>query len=57
MSDQNSGKPPLSPKPFDKALHFDSRQRIKRSERLIEQQQARIADEGAGKRYPLPLSA
>ena len=38
-------------------MHLDPGQRVERAERLVEQQQARAADQGARQRHALPLAA
>ena len=40
---QQRGEALFAPHPFDQALHLDARQRVERAERLVEQQQARLA--------------
>ena len=41
----------------DEAVHLDAGQGVERAERLVEQQQLGLADQGAGQRDPLRLAA
>ncbi|MNI36870.1 hypothetical protein D3C73_909370 [compost metagenome] len=47
MSDEHGGKTKLAPDIGHQILHADPRQGIKRTERLIERQKARTADQSA----------
>src|SRR5690606_29358523 len=38
----------LQPEPFDQVLHLDAGQRIQRAQRLVQQQQPWLMDQGAG---------
>ena len=41
----------------DEGVHLDPGQRVQRAERLVEQQQVGLADQGAGQRHALRLPA
>jgi len=57
MRDQHGGEFLLEPDALQKLLHFDPGQRIERAKRLVENQDARLADERAGERHTLLLAA
>ena len=45
------------PQPQHQAVHGDPGQRVERAERLVQQEQAGLADQGPGQRRPLGLAA
>ena len=57
VSDENRGEGLVVPYSLQQPLHGDSRQSIECTERLVERQHARVADQRAGKRDTLFLSA
>ena len=57
MGDEEEGRSDLALELFQKALHLAAEFRVQRAERLVEQDQSRLADDGAGKRHALLLTA
>ena len=53
--DEGGAEPRLQPLQFD--LHLFAQMRVERRQRLVEQQHARLADDGAGERDALALAA
>ena len=57
MGDEQDGGLMPSDKPFEQRPHVDPGEGVECSEGLVEEQHARIADEGAGQRDSLGLTA
>ena len=57
VRDQHGGEPVARPDPRQQVVHLHPGQRVERAERLVEQQQPRPADQGAGQRHALALAA
>ena len=53
MRDKKNGRPVCAPERRDQLLGLETGERIERRERLVEQQQLRLAHQGAGKRRAL----
>ena len=56
VRDMNEGNSQLTLQPLEFRAHAQTQERIKRGQRLIEQQDRGIGNEGAGKRHTLLLS-
>ena len=54
---QDRGEALVLPDLLDQGLHLDPGQRVERAERLVQRQQPRVADQGAGQRHALLLPA
>ncbi len=57
MRHQQHRRAVAAPKGQHQRMHPDAGQRVQRGKRLVQQQQARRADQGAGQRRPLRLAA
>ncbi|MCY1555272.1 hypothetical protein D9M68_919140 [compost metagenome] len=57
MGDEEGGEALFQPHPLDQRLHGDAGQRIERTQRLIEREKTRLADQRAGQSRSLPLAA
>ena len=57
MRDHDEGGAELRLQPLQFDLHLLAQMRVERRQRLVEQQHARLADDGAGKRHALALAA
>ena len=57
MRDQQRSKTIALPQAFDQLVHLDARQGVKRAQRLVKQQQARVVHQRTSQRHALALPA
>ena len=57
VGDQHRGEPLARPDPGQEVVHLHAGQRVEGAERLVEEEQPRPADQGAGQGHALPLPA
>ena len=57
VGDQDRGEALIVPDPLEQLLHLDAGQRVERAERLVEREDARLADQRARQRHALLLAA
>ena len=56
MGHQQGGEAALAPQRFDQGLHLDAGQGVKRTQRLVQQQQLRVVHQRPGQGHALPLA-
>ena len=57
MGHENRGEHLLAPDLFQQLLHLQPGQRVEGAQRLVQQEQPGMGDEGAGERHALALAA
>src|SRR6202041_2636857 len=57
MGYEHGGKAPAPPNVLDELLHFDTRERVQRAKRFVQEQQVRIMNQSASQCNTLPLPA